>query len=169
MDDRHVLGLGEIRILDVHQLQDLALGDHGRGRRQDIQNLERAVLDHDLKGAAEQEVTDQDAGLVAPHGVGRGVAAAQVALVDDVVVEQRRRMDEFDAGCQIDVADARIAAHARAGQRDQGPQAFAAGGDDVSGEFGDQRHAAVHARQDHLVDLCEILAHEGFQCIERLP
>ena len=95
------------------ELQHLALGDHRRGARQDLQHLERAVLDHELEGAAEQEIADQHRRLVAPDRVGGGEAAAQVALVDHVVMQQRRGVDELDRGGERDVPrrrDSRTAA-----------------------------------------------------------
>jgi hypothetical protein len=52
-------------------------------------------VDHHLEGARVQEVADQHAGGVAEHGVGRLAAAAQVGLVDHVVVQQRRGVDEL--------------------------------------------------------------------------
>src|SRR3546814_17616107 len=61
-------------------------------------DLQRAVGDHELKGPAEQEVADQHARLVAPHGIGRREAAAQVAGVDHVVVQQRGGVDALYAG-----------------------------------------------------------------------
>ena len=51
-------GLGIVRGLELH---DLALGDH-RGRvGEDAQDVEAAVLDHELERAAEQEIADQHA------------------------------------------------------------------------------------------------------------
>ena len=78
--------------------------------RQDAQHSQRAVLDHQLESAAEQEIADQHAGLVAEHGVGGGQPAPQVAFVDDIVVQQGGGVDELDAGGQADAALARVAA-----------------------------------------------------------
>ena len=64
---------------------------------------QRAVLHHQLEGAREQEVADQHRGLVAEHGIGRGQAAPQQALVHHVVVQQRRGVDELDAGRELHV------------------------------------------------------------------
>ena len=78
-------------------------------------HVERAVLDHQLEGAGEQEVAHQHRGLVAEHRIGAGRAAAQQALVHHVVVQQGRGVDELDAGGEADVARTagRIAAQAR--------------------------------------------------------
>ena len=74
---------------------------------------QRADLDHHLEGLAEQEIADQHARLVAPHHARRELAAPHVALVDHVVVEQRRRVHELDAGGELDMAVAVVAATAR--------------------------------------------------------
>ena len=161
--------LGGRRVVGGEQLQDLSLGDHGGGRGEDVEHPKRPVLDHELEGPAEQEVPHEDAGLVAPYGVGGGVAAAQAAVVDHVVMQERRGVDELDAGREPHVAGAGVPAQAGAGEHDQRPEALSAGGDDVTGELGDQRHAAVHTREDDVVDLGEILAHEGLQPVQCLP
>ena len=68
-----------------------------------------ADLDHHLERLAEQEIADQDARLVAPQHAGGELAAPHFALVDDVVVQQRRGVHEFDGGGELDVAVAGIA------------------------------------------------------------
>jgi hypothetical protein len=54
------------------------------------------TADHHLEGARIEEVADQHRGGVAEQRVGRLVAAAQVGLVDHIVVQQRGGMDELD-------------------------------------------------------------------------
>ena len=72
--------------------------------------MERADLDHHLEGLAQEKIADQDAGLIAPkHPRGR-LAATQIALVDDVIVEQGRGMHELDRGGELDMPFAAIAA-----------------------------------------------------------
>ena len=68
-----------------------------------------ADLDHHLEGLAEQEIADQHARLVAPEHAGGELAAAHVAFVDHVVVQQRRGVHELDRGGELDVAVAGIA------------------------------------------------------------
>src|SRR3546814_13042456 len=83
---------------DVCSSDLLALGDYRRGVGEDAQHVQRAVGNHELERAAEQEVADQHARLVAPHRVGGGKAAAQVAGVDHVVMQQGGGVDELDKG-----------------------------------------------------------------------
>ena len=58
--------------------------------------MQRADLDHHLEGLAEKEVAHQHARLVAPEHAGGQLAAAHLAAVHDVVVQQRRRVHELD-------------------------------------------------------------------------
>ena len=102
------LGRGEIVLRD--QLQHLAFGDGRGGAREDAEYDQRAVLHHQLEGAGEQEVADQNRGLVAEHRIGRGQSAPQQARVHHVVVEQRGGVDELDAGGELHVAFAGVAA-----------------------------------------------------------
>ena len=135
------------------QLLHLALGDDGRGGGEDVEHAQAAVGDHELEGAAEQEVADQHRRLVAPDRVGGGRAAAQAAVVDHVVVQQRGGVDELDAGGERQLARAAIAAQARGQQGQDRPHPLAAGGDDVAGQLGDQADLALHPVEDDLVDL----------------
>jgi hypothetical protein len=121
----------------------------------------------ELKRPAEQKVADQHARLVAPHRVGGGVAAAELAVVDHVVMQQRRGVDEFDAGGEVDMAPPGIAAELGGGQRQHRAQPLAARGDDMAGELGDQHHRALHPLEDDGVDVAQVLADQGMQGIER--
>jgi hypothetical protein len=71
-----------------------------------MSSTQRADLDHHLEGLAEQEVADQHARLVAPEHARGELAAAHVALVDHVVVQQRRGVHELDRGRELDMAGA---------------------------------------------------------------
>ena len=151
-DDVEIVFFAGVDVVGGHQLQDLALGDHRRGLGQDRQHVERRVGDHQLERAREQEVAHQDRRLVAPKRVGRRGAAAQTALVDHVVVQQRRGMDQLDARGEPDMAFALVTAHPRGGEGDHRAEPLAAGGDDVAGELGHQQHRALHAVDDRAVD-----------------
>ena len=119
---------------------------------QDVERFERADIDHHAEGLAEQEVADQHAGLVAPDHARRLPAAPQVALVDDVVVQQRGRVHELDAGRELDVAIAGIAEHLGRGERQHRAQALAAGRDQVVGDLRDHLDVGAGLGQDQFVD-----------------
>ena len=102
-DDLEIAVLGGGEVVLRGQLQHLALGDGGGGAAEDAQYLERAVLDHQLKGAGEKEIADQHGGLIAEHGIGAGGPAAQLEFVDHIVMQQRGGVDELDAGGELDM------------------------------------------------------------------
>ena len=117
--------------------------------------------------AVKQEVADQHAGLVAPHRVGRGKPAAQVALVDHVVVQQGGGMDELDTSGQRHMAGSGIVAHVGRRQRQHRAQPFAAGGDDMPGQLRDQFDRTVHALDDQLIDRLEVFGDQLTEGVER--
>ena len=63
----------------------------GAGIRQDLQHLEAAVFGHQFEAAAEQEISDQHRCWIAEHDICRRLAAAQIAAVDDIVMQEGRR------------------------------------------------------------------------------
>ena len=157
-------GLG---IVGGGELHHLALGERGGGVRQDAEDAERAVGDRDLERPAEQEVADQHARLVAPHRVRRRRAAAERAVVDHVVVQQRRGMDELDAGREVDVALARVAAEPGGAESEHRPQPLAAGGDDVRRKLGNEHHRALHVVENDAVHGAQVIRDQPVKLVER--
>ena len=104
------------------------------------QGLERTRLHHHLEGLAQQIVADQHARLIAPDDACRLLAAPQIALIDDIVMKQRRGVHELDRGCELDMLLAAIAAHPRRRERQHRADAFAARIDQVAGNFRDEFH-----------------------------
>ena len=148
------------------QLLHLALGDHRRGGGQDLEHAQAAIGDHELEGAAEQEVADQHRRLVAPDGVRGGRAAPEPAVVDHVVVQQGGGVDELDAGGQRQLPRAAIAAQSRREQREDRPDPLAAGGDDVARQLRDQADFALHPVEDDPVHLVELDGDERANAVE---
>ena len=64
------------RQVGMSKLVDFSLGNEGGAVAEDAQDLEAAVLDHQLESAAEQEVADQHARRIAPDQVRGPLAAA---------------------------------------------------------------------------------------------
>ncbi len=87
----------------------------------------RADIDHHLERLTQQEIADENTGLVAPDRARRALAAAQVAFIDHIIVQEGRRVHEFDRGCKAHMAIALIAEHAGGGQGHHRAQALAAG------------------------------------------
>ncbi len=142
VDDFHVAHLGGVRVAGVHELHHFARGDRvGRvGHHADHRGgVERS---HHLEGARVEEVADQHGGGVAERLVGGLTPAPAGRLVDDVVVQQGRRMDELDE---------RRGRHLRGAGRPGGPggehdeerpEALAPGADDVFADLVDEQHVA---------------------------
>ena len=65
------------------------------------------VLDHQLEGAGEQEVADQDAEALLPNtALALARPRRSCAFVHHVVVQQRGGVDELDAGGEVHVPHA---------------------------------------------------------------
>ena len=62
-------------------------------------------------------VAHEHGGVVTPLRVGRGLAAPQRRLVDHVVVNERRRVQELDAAGEADGARAAVAGQTRGQQQ----------------------------------------------------
>ena len=166
-DDREILLLAGLDPALRGELLDLALGDHRRGVAEDLEHPQAAVLDHQLEGAAEQEIADQHARRIAPDEVGGALAAAKARAVDDVVVEQGRGVDELDRGGELLVAGAAVAEQRSAAERQHRPHALAAAGDQVAGELRDQRDLALHPLEDDRVDAVHVVGDQRHQRVER--
>jgi hypothetical protein len=145
----------------AHQLQHLAAGDGVGGLGEHLHDAHVVDLDHHLEGARVEEVADQHRRRVAEGGVGGAAAAAQPRLVDHVVVQEGRGVDEFDYRRQlkVDLASWLVAGGAAGEQQQRRAQALAAGGDDVLRHLAHQRHVGVQAPADQCVDPGEVLLH----------
>ena len=125
-DHGEIFVLGGGGVLRRRKLHHFAFGDRGRGRRQNVERAQRADLDHHAERLAEQEVADQNAGLVAPQHARRQLAAPQFAFVDHVVMQQGGGMHELDRGGELDMAVAGIAGEVGHRQRQHRAQPLSA-------------------------------------------
>ena len=94
-------------------------------------------------------VADQHRGVVAPLRVRRGLATAQRRLVHDVVVDQRRRVEQLHAAGQADGPRAAIPRQTRGQQEENRTQPLAARAGDVAAHLLDE----AHGRRDLVTDL----------------
>ena len=124
-------------------------------------------LDHHLERARIEEVADQHARCVAPQRIRGLPAAAKVGFVDDVVVQQRRGVDELDDRRGGDMVPAARATRARGEQDCERAQPLAAAADDVVGDLVDERDVAAEATDDRAVHVGPILTDCGPQSVER--
>src|SRR5438552_5551857 len=116
-DDPDVVRLGgEPAALEL-QLVDLGLR-HRDGRACQRLHDRAVVVAHEQgEGLRVQMVAHEHGGVVTPLRVGRGLAAPQRRLVDHVVVNERRRVQELDAAGEADGARAAVAGQTRGQQQ----------------------------------------------------
>jgi len=75
--------------------------------------------------------------MIAPARVRGGTAAAGVGAVDHVVVDQRRTVQEFDYGGELDRARPAVSGVTCGEKEERGAEAFAATTQEIGGDFGD--------------------------------
>ena len=102
VDQFHAVGFGDVDAADAVELDQFAFDHHLREADQQIENVEIALAQGDLKGLHVEPVAGENAGVIAPLHVGGRTAAAGLGDVDDVVMNERRGVDHFDHGAQLD-------------------------------------------------------------------
>ena len=108
------------------------------------------------RGARVEEVADEHRAAVAPERVRRRAAAAELGEVDDVVVEQRRRVQQLDGGGRPASDAVRCSRRAR-------PRAAAAPG---ACACRPSRARDRRAAREHLARRSELLAHRALDLRE---
>ncbi len=166
-DHGEIFVLGGRGVLGRGELGDLALGDHHGGGGEDVERAHAAHLDHHAERLAEQEVADQHARLIAPQHAGGELAAAHLAVVDHVVMQQRRGVHELDRGGELHVAIALIGGEFGGGEGQHRAQPLAAGGDQMVRHLRDHRHLRAGARQDQRIDAFHVGADELDDALQR--
>ncbi len=167
VDDLRIVGLGGAEIPRFRELKHLALGDHRRRAAEDAQRIEPPGLHHHLERLTQQEVADQHTCRVAPDDPCSRPAAAQIAVVHHVVMEQCRVVHEFDGGRVVDLGAVRVSRRQRRRDRQHRPQPLAAGVDQVARQFGNHLDAGIGAAEDKRVDPAHLVARRGNQPVER--
>ena len=97
-DDVEVLVLGDVGVAVLGELVQLALDHPQRDVAQQPDDVERVVRERQRHRLDVEVVAEEHGDVVAPPRVHREPAAAQVRVVDDVVVDERRGVDELDDG-----------------------------------------------------------------------
>ena len=138
LDHREVVGLGDARIEAALELEQLALRHRADRGREDPQDVEIAVLDDHRGRARVEEIAGQHRAPIAPDGVRRGPAAAQLGEIDDVVVEQGGGVQQLDRRGHLEATRTGVAAELGAEQQQRRPHALAAGAQHVLAERADQ-------------------------------
>ena len=124
---------------------DLAFGHAQRHVGKEAQNAQIALFQSDLHGFHVEEIAEEDSQLVSPSAIYAWPAAAQLGIVDDVVVDQRRRVDELDHRGVVHVALALVAEKVRPEQEERGPDSLAAALDEIVADERDRRNPRTRA------------------------
>ena len=111
-DDVEVLVLGDVGVAVLGELVQLAFDHPQRDVAQQPHDVERVVRERQRHRLDVEVVAEEHRDVVAPPRVHGQAAAAQLRVVDDVVVDERRRVDELDDGRVEDGAVALVAASA---------------------------------------------------------
>ena len=149
------------RVMGVHHLLHFAFGE-GVGRvGERLHDAQVPRADHHLEGARIEKVAHEDRDAVAPEGVGRGFAAAHGAFVDDVVVHEGRRVEQFDRGAEIAVKFPFIAERAADEHQEGGAHALAARVDDVLADLAHAGYVGVELLSNDGVDRRHVLGDRG--------
>jgi len=91
--------------------------------------------------------------------MGREPPAPGFGLIDDVVVDERRRVNEFDHGGVEDRAVAAIAAQPRGHEQDGRPHAFAAAHLDIAAHLGNELDTGLEVASEFPLDARQLIAH----------
>ena len=118
-------------------------------------DVERVVRQRHRHRLDVEVVAEQHGDVVAPPRVHRQPAAPQVGVVDDVVVDQRRGVDELDDRGVQDRAVAGVADQPRGHQQHRRADPLAAAGPDVLADLRNQRDLRLDVAREFLVDLLE--------------
>ena len=149
------------------QLVDLAFGNDRRGSREDLEHLEAAVLGHQLERTAEEEIAHQHGRGIAVDDVGGRLAAAKIASIDDIVVQQGRGVNELYRRGQLVMPVAAVADQFRPRERQHRAQPLASSRDQMPRKRRNQRHLALHPVEDDLVDLVHARSGESQHRLDR--
>ena len=142
-DDVEVLVLGDLEVAVALDLEDLALDHAQRHVGEQAQDLQVVLGERHRHRLRVEEVAEQHGDVVAPAAVHAAAAAAHGGLVDDVVVQQGRGVDELDHRGQQDRALAPVAAQPAGQQQQRGPDALAAALADVAADLAHQAHVGA--------------------------
>ena len=151
-DDLQVTLFVDIGVVAIHQLQHFAFGDDVSGVGKNLHDAHVADIYHHLERARVEKIPHQNTGSVAEQRIGSFPPTPQVGLIDDVIVQQGRRMDKLDNRRQLMVPRSLIAQGARAQEHQGRTQTLAAGTNDVLGHLPDEHHVGMQPLTDHRID-----------------
>src|SRR5437870_8102059 len=159
LDDIEVLAPRHPGVVGVALLADLAFGEGGADVRRDLDDvvIEPAA---DPESLDEEEVPGHERILEAEFLICGEAPAAHVPAVIDVVVNQRRGMDQLERrGKVYGLSDFRPAEGAEGEQRDHGPDPLAPGFDHIAGNVVEKGFFGPDALPDPGFDQGQFTSH----------
>jgi len=143
----------------VTLLADFPLSEGGAGVRSELDNV-RVELSADAEGLDEEEVARDEGVLEAELLVRCHATSTHLPAIVDVVVDERRGVDEFQGGGQIDrLSDVFTTKGLESEEGHRGPDAFATCGDNVGRNVREERLFGNHTLPDLLFHHGQFLGH----------
>jgi hypothetical protein len=122
----------------VGVLRELALDHPGGEVREEPDDPVVPRAQGEADGLDEEKVPEKDRDIGPPNGVHRRPPAPGPGVVDDVVVDEARRMDDLDDGGKVRRVRAGISRNLRAQQEKGRPQALARFLEEIAPQIGDE-------------------------------
>ena len=157
-DDVEVLVFGDVDVAVLRQLIQLAFDHPQRDVAEQPDDLQRVLRQRQRHRLDVEEVAEEHGDVVAPLRVDGQAATTVLGVVDDVVVDQRRGVDELDDGGVRHRALALVAAQPRRHQQHRRPHALAAALLDVLADFGDETHLRLQVTAELPLDPGQVVA-----------
>ena len=146
----------DVGVAVLRQLIELPFDHLQRDVAQHADQIERIVRQRERHRFDVQIVAEKHGDVVAPPRVDRQPAAAQIGVVDDVVVDERRGVNEFDDRRVQDRPIAGVAAEARRHQQHRGTNALSAAGLDVPPDLRNQLDLRLDVPAEFTIDRLEV-------------
>ncbi len=131
LDDAVVIGGRELQVEAALGLDDLARADLGGGVGDAAADVGVAEIRGELERVGEEDIAQKDADRVAPFGVRGGLVAAEFRAVDNVVMDKRGDVDEFQDHREIDMGGRDFSGGSGGEEGQGGAKAFASGAANV--------------------------------------
>ena len=153
-DDVEGLFAREVHAPVLLDADDLAFDHRQGGVGEDFQDGQVPLVERDSHRLRVEVVPEENCQVVSPSRVGRGPAAAQPSLVDDVVVHERRRVDELDDRRVADVLPAFlvVAEEPRREEQQRGPDSLPSPLGEVASDPVDRRDRRPEVEEQLLLD-----------------
>ena len=167
LEDVEVLVDGEIHGAAPRELQDHSLDHAKRDLGDDLENLEAPHLDRHADRADVEEIAEEHGEIVPEEVVDRALPAPHDGLVDDVVVDQSRGVDELRDRAVLRGLFALVAAGSRGQQQERRTDTFSAAAVDVAAARLDDLELALYLVANERLDRVEISLNRAEDVPER--